>query len=69
MLYFMKLFQKIRGLFQPKSEPLPVASTDYSDEDFLNVVMEQARRRTQAEQVRRAATTLHTGTPAFPKAA
>ena len=54
MLYFMKLFQKLRAFFQPKSAPVPAIATVYSDEEFLNVVMEQARRRPPAGQAGRA---------------
>lgn len=51
----MKLFQQLFALFRPKNEPTVVAPTGYSDEDFLSVMMEQARLRTQAEQAGREA--------------
>ncbi|MDO7887934.1 hypothetical protein [Hymenobacter cheonanensis] len=49
----MKLFQQLRALFRPQNEPIVAAPTGYSDEDFLSVMMEQARKRTQAEQAGR----------------
>jgi hypothetical protein len=65
MLNFMGLFQKMLAFFRPKAEPAALSSAEYSDEEFLNFVMEQARKRSQAEQVMHAAT-LPATTPSGP---
>jgi hypothetical protein len=49
----MKLLQRLFALFRPKNEPSAVGPATYSDEEFLRVMMEQARKRTSAERVAR----------------
>lgn len=66
----MKLFQQLRALFRPKNEPAPAAPTGYSDEDFLSVMMEQARKRTPAGPASREAAASQAKSPsALPTAA
>jgi hypothetical protein len=50
----MKLFKKILALFHTPA-PEPTAPLPYADEEFLSVVMEQARKRIRAEQTARQA--------------
>jgi hypothetical protein len=65
----MKLFTKILALFQAPT-PEPVVPSSYTDDEFLNVVMELARQRTQAEQAARETTQAPPTTPThFPNAA
>jgi hypothetical protein len=48
----MELLRKLRTLFKSEPEEAPVTSA-YSDETFLNVVAELARKRTRDEQTAR----------------
>ena len=50
----MKLFRNILARFQ--APPVPAPSPQYSDAEFLEVVMRQARERTRAEEAARRAT-------------
>ncbi|RZK31827.1 MAG: hypothetical protein EOO61_17545 [Hymenobacter sp.] len=63
----MKLFQKLLTLLKAKQEPAVAIPSDYSDEEFLSVVMDQARKRTQADQAAQAAT-IPTAKPVSPLA-
>ncbi|GAB3637339.1 hypothetical protein GCM10027422_29290 [Hymenobacter arcticus] len=49
----MKLFAKIVALFSTPPAP-PVVPALYSDAEFLEAVMQQARQKTSAEQAARA---------------
>jgi hypothetical protein len=49
----MKLFRNLLARFQVP--PAPVVTPPYSDAEFLEVVMREARERTRAEAARRAA--------------
>ncbi|TVT39561.1 hypothetical protein FNT36_18125 [Hymenobacter setariae] len=45
----MKLFDKMRAMFTPKPVVIPPTPL-YSDEEFLEFIAAQARKRTQEEQ-------------------
>lgn len=45
----MKLFDKMRAMFTPKPVAVPPAPL-YSDEEFLEFIAAQARKRTREEQ-------------------
>ena len=67
ILLFMKLFRNILTRFQVP--PAPAITPAYSDAEFLEVVMREARERTRAEAAARQAAAAKTPPSSLPAAA
>lgn len=63
----MKLFRNLVARFQ--APPAPVNTSPYSDAEFLEVMMRQARDRTRTEEAARQASVTKTPPDQLPAAA
>lgn len=68
-LYLMKVFQLLSALLWPKPEQPVTPPSPYSDEEFLNAVMKQARPSPPAKQAATGAAQEPAAPGSLPKAA